>query len=317
MPRHAYSESLLPQPVALEDEAILCRFLDMLWMEQGLSRQSQSAYRSDLSLFARWLVCKQEGSLKTAQKHHLLGYLSWRSAQPEGWPFSAKTQARAVSVFRRFYQFLVREKVRSDDPSAKLVTPKLGRGLPKTLSNEEIDALLSAPPEDTVLGVRDRAMLELMYSSGLRVSELVNLTVNQYNPHRGAVHVSGKGGRERLVPVGEMAMLSLQKYVAHSRPLLLGNTTSEFMFVSQQGSAMTRQNLWLRLKQYAKTCNIRMALSPHTLRHAFATHLVDHGADLRAVQMLLGHSDLSTTQIYTHVARTRLKQLHKEGHPRG
>ncbi|MCH9826190.1 MAG: site-specific tyrosine recombinase XerD [Gammaproteobacteria bacterium] len=316
MPRHRYAESLLPPRPAAQDEAQIERFVDAVWLEQGLSAQTQSAYRSDLGLLARWLLGR-DLSLARASEADLKAYFAWRAREPDGWPFAARTQARLLSSLRRFYQQLLRDGERRDDPSARISGPKLGRPLPKTLSGHEVERLLAAPPVGEPLGLRDRAMLELMYASGLRVSELVSLRSDQYSPNAQAVQLVGKGGRERLVPVGDEADHWLGRYLEQARPVLIRGRASEVLFVSQQGGAMSRQNFWLRLKAHAQAAGIRQTLSPHTLRHAFATHLVDHGADLRVVQMLLGHADLSTTQIYTHVARARLKSLHARHHPRG
>ena len=292
------------------------RFLDTLWIEQGAARNTLAAYRSDLALFARALA-RDGGALAQASSADIQEYLAARHRGAAKDRFSARSQARLLSALRRYYRFLVRERVRADDPTALIDTPRLGRPLPKTLAAAEVERLLDAPDPEDALGLRDRAMLELMYACGLRVTELVRLGAHQLNLQRGVVQVVGKGGRERLVPVGEEAQHWLERYLKQSRPELAGHEPSEALFVSRRGAAMTRQNFWLLIKRYARQAQIAAKLSPHTLRHAFATHLLEHGADLRAVQMLLGHRDLSTTQIYTHVTRARLKSLHEKFHPRG
>lgn len=297
---------------------ILQNFLDTLWMEQGLSANSLDAYRSDLSLLARWLAT-QGSALAMASEAQLRAYLQHRqdtAAPARGRAFSARSQARFLTACRRYYRYLLRERRRDDDPTARLALPRLGRALPKTLSGEEVTRLLESVRGDEALLLRDRAMLELMYASGLRVSELVELPLAQLNLAHGVVRVLGKGGRERLVPVGELALHSLQHYLRHGRPELADGHRSDWVFLARHGVAMTRQNFWQRLKGHARHAGIATALSPHTLRHAFATHLLEHGADLRAVQTLLGHADLSTTQIYTHVAQARLRELHARHHPR-
>jgi integrase/recombinase XerD len=306
--------------VAPADAQAIERFLDMLWMEQGLSRNSLSAYRSDLKLFAAWLAGRGV-SLTDAGEDDLRGYLAMRLSRPPAGDrrgrFGTRSQARFMTAARRFYRYLLRERERSDDPSARLEMPRQGRSLPKTLSGDQVLRLLEAPDPEDALGQRDRAMLELMYASGLRVSELVGLTLAQLNLAHGVARLLGKGGRERLVPIGEPAIESIERYLRHARPVLADGVASDFLFLSRRGEPMTRQNFWQRLKSYARQAGIGSALSPHTLRHAFATHLLENGADLRAVQSLLGHADLSTTQIYTHVARARLKELHARHHPRG
>jgi integrase/recombinase XerD len=292
------------------------RFLDTLWIEQGVARNTLAAYRSDLKLFAREL--SQHGKVLTrADASDIQEYLAARHRRGAKDPFSARSQARLLSALRRYYRFLVRERVRPDDPTALIGTPRLGRPLPKALAAPDVEKLLDAPDAGTALGLRDRAMLELMYACGLRVTELVRLGAHQLNLQRGVVQVIGKGGRERLVPVGEEAQHWLERWLKQGRPELAGHEPAEALFLSRRGAAMTRQNFWHLVKRYAKQAGITSRLSPHTLRHAFATHLLEHGADLRAVQMLLGHRDLSTTQIYTHITRARLKSLHEKFHPRG
>jgi integrase/recombinase XerD len=295
-----------------DDETLVDGFIDRLWMERGLSKNTLSSYRSDIAGFARWL--RQQGSsLLQAQRSHLQSYLAERialSARP-------RSTARLLSSLKRLFRFMCREGIRQDDPSALIDAPRLGRSLPKSLSESEIDALLQAPDTNTALGIRDQAMLELMYASGLRVSEMVSLTLDQISMNRGLLRLVGKGDKERLVPMGESAIDCLQEYLTQSRPELLKERPSQSVFVTARGAAMTRQAFWYMIKRYARSIGIADRLSPHTLRHSFATHLLNHGADLRVVQMLLGHSDLSTTQIYTHVASERLKQLHAAHHPRG
>jgi integrase/recombinase XerD len=300
------------------DEAAIARFLDGLWIERGASKNTQAAYGSDLRLFARWLKT-QGATLPAASDDHIKEYLRSRNitAAKSGEAFTPRTQARLLSSLRRFFRLQVREGLRADDPTALIAPPKLARGLPKILTAEHIEKLLGAPDVETSLGLRDRAMLELMYASGLRVSELVNLAIPQVHLERGVVHLVGKGGRERLVPMGEEAIHWLRLYLRRARPELLDGRSSDTVFLSNRGKAMTRHNVWRFIRNHAIAAGIGTALSPHTLRHAFATHLLEHGADLRAVQMLLGHSDLSTTQIYTHVTRARLLALHEKYHPRG
>lgn len=291
-------------------EPTLERFLDTLWIEQGLSRNTLSSYRSDLALFARHLG----RPLAKADAGDVQSYLA---ARHRGGSFTARSQARFLSAARRYYRFLVRERVRPDDPTALIEGPRQGRSLPKALGAGDVDKLLAAPDVTSDLGLRDRAMLELLYACGLRVSELVGLGAQQVNLTRGVVQVVGKGGRERLVPMGEESRHWLERYLKQGRPALAAPRPAEALFLSKRGTGMTRQNFWHLIKRYALLAGISTSLSPHTLRHAFATHLLEHGADLRAVQMLLGHRDLSTTQIYTHITRARLKSLHEKFHPRG
>ncbi len=294
------------------DIALVERFLDALWLERGLSENTLNAYRSDLLGLSVWLK-QEESDLLRAARADLLGYLQQRVEQGA----KPRSSARLLSSIRRFYRYLVRERLLSEDPSARIDAPKLGRSLPKSLTEEEVEALLAAPDSATILGMRDRTMLEVLYASGLRVSELVGLTLSQINLQQGLVKVIGKGNKERLVPLGEEALSWVERYVREARGLLLGTAQSDVLFPSRRGSAMTRQAFWQLIKRYAQQAGISKPLSPHTLRHAFATHLLNHGADLRVVQLLLGHSSLSTTQIYTHVARERLKDLHARHHPRG
>lgn len=295
------------------DEAIIERFLDALWMERGLAAATLAAYRADLTALARWLCSRERGGLCEAGQGEILGYLAERmqaGAKP-------RSVARLRSSLRRFYRYAVREGLIEQDPSAQVEAPKQGQPLPSALSEREVEALLSAPDVDDPLGERDRTMLEVLYATGLRVSELVGLPLGAVGLQQGVVRVVGKGERERLVPLGEDALEWLECHLRRGRPALLAGRESPHAFVTRRGAAMTRQAFWYRIKRYAIEAGIRTPLSPHTLRHSFATHLLNHGADLRVVQMLLGHSDLSTTQIYTHVARQRLQRLHAEHHPRG
>lgn len=294
------------------DLALIDRFADALWLENGLSENTLAAYRRDLVGLARWLN-RESAELLAAGKTQLLAYLTLQYQQGK----AVRSNARLLSSLRRFYRYLVRDGLRQDDPSADIESPRLGRPLPHTLSEGEVEMLLQTPDVSQPIGLRDRAMLELLYASGLRVSELTGLTEERLNLRQGAVRVMGKGNKERLVPVGEEALLWLQRYLNGARAALLRNRHCEQLFVSRKAVGMTRQAFWYRIRQYAAQANIQSHLSPHTLRHAFATHLVNNGADLRVVQMLLGHADLSTTQIYTHVAKERLKRLHQVHHPRG
>ena len=296
----------------VETLQVIEQFTDAMWMERGLSRNTLSAYRNDLSGLACWLL-KQGKTLQKAQRQDLLAYLSDRvndGAKP-------RTTARLLSSMRRFYRYLIREGQLREDPSVRIDTPRIGRPLPDTLSESEVEALLDAPDEQDALGIRDRAMIELLYACGLRVSELVGMTTDQASLTQGVVRLVGKGSKERLVPMGEEAVDWVQYYLDESRPDLAAGSSAKQLFITRRGKGMTRQAFWYRIRHYAVKSGINKPLSPHTLRHAFATHLLNHGADLRVVQMLLGHSDLSTTQIYTHVARERLKELHAQHHPRG
>ncbi len=294
-------------------EAEIDRFLDALWTERGLNRRTLSAYGTDLRVFARWLAARDR-QLLCAGRADLQAYLADRV----GDGIRARSLQRILSTLRRFYRFQIRTGAMDVDPTANLASPRSGRPLPTSLSEAEVEALLGAPSTDHPRGIRDRAMLELLYACGLRVSELVGLRFDQLHRAHGIVRLVGKGGRERLVPVGEDALDWLEVYLADARRALLGrHGVCNAVFVTTRGAAMTRQAFWYIVKRYAREIGIQRSLSPHTLRHAFATHLLNHGADLRAVQMLLGHSDLSTTQIYTHVAQARLQELHARHHPRG
>ncbi len=298
---------------AAQDEAVIDRFSDGLWMERGLSRNTLSAYRSDLRKLARWLMQTHGRALLQARRGDLLAYLAQQSIQGH----KSRSTARLLSSLRQFYQHALREGWLQKDPSVLIEAPKLGRPLPKSLTEREVEALLEAPDSANPEGFRDRVMLEVLYATGLRVSELVGLRQAQLSLNQGLVRITGKGGKERLVPLGEEALEWLDRFFRGPRGALLGARSCEALFPTRRGAGMTRQAFWYRIKKHALTAGIAKPLSPHTLRHAFATHLLDHGADLRVVQMLLGHSDLSTTQIYTHVARERLKSLHARHHPRG
>jgi integrase/recombinase XerD len=292
---------------------LIDRFCDTLWLEQGLSQATISAYRSDLVLAERFLRERGGVDLRRATRDDLLAYLAHRKSARA----TSRTAARLLSALRRFYRYLVREGRLDADPTALIESPKLPRPLPKSLSEEQVERLLGAPDSATPLGLRDRAMLEVLYATGLRVSELVSLKLGQVSRVQGLVRVIGKGDKERLVPLGEEAVGWLNAYIEGSRQDLIRRQATDALFVTGRGGPLTRQAFWHNIKRYARAARIEVALSPHTLRHAFATHLLNHGADLRVVQMLLGHADLSTTQIYTHVARARLKELHAKHHPRG
>jgi integrase/recombinase XerD len=291
---------------------LIDRFLDALWLEKGLADNTRLAYGSDLALFNGWLG-EQGVSLERAGREAILDHLAWRLAQG----YKARSTARFLSGVRGFYRYCLREGLIAEDPTLQVELPQLGKPLPKSLSEADVEALLAAPETEDPLGLRDRAMLEVLYACGLRVSELVGLTLEQLNLRQGVVRVFGKGSKERLVPLGEEAIVWLERYLRNARDDLLGGRPSDVLFPSLRGEQMTRQTFWHRIKHHAKVAGIGKSLSPHTLRHAFATHLLNHGADLRVVQMLLGHSDLSTTQIYTHIARARLQELHAQHHPRG
>ena len=289
------------------------QFLDALWLERGLSENTLSAYRSDLQQFAQWLVEQQLDATKV-EMQHIQSYLAHCHQKS----YTSRTNARILSVLKRFYRWLLRENLITTDPTLEVSAPKLSKSLPVSLSEADVERLLQAPDVSKPLGLRDRVLLEMVYATGLRVSELVKLTLQQLDRRQGLVRIVGKGGKERIVPVGELALEWLNRYFDESRSLLLqGKGSSDYVFVTQRGGGITRQAFWYIIKNYAKIADIQVSISPHTLRHAFATHLLNNGADLRAVQMLLGHSDLSTTQIYTHLARARLQEFHEEHHPRG
>ncbi|NBS92390.1 MAG: site-specific tyrosine recombinase XerD [Betaproteobacteria bacterium] len=296
-----------------DDRDQLDRFCDALWLEDGLSPRTLASYRADLTQFAVWLAPRTD-SLLSAGSADIAAYLAHLFG-PRG--LKARSAARAVSSLRRFYGRLCRDGLCATDPTAHTASPKLPRSLPKSLTEAEVESLLAAPDMNSAEGLRDRAMLEVLYATGLRVSELVNLPLAAVSMDMGVVRVLGKGAKERLVPLGEAALDWIGRYNRDARPALLDGRNSQALFVTRLGAPMSRQFFWQRLKRYALRAGIHSAVSPHVLRHAFATHLLNHGADLRVVQLLLGHADISTTQIYTHVARERLKQLHRQHHPRG
>lgn len=299
--------------MAVSDQSLIDEFCDLLWLEDGLSKNTLEAYRRDLQQFAQWLEKARPGmELLYVKPEELNAYFAARHAQTK-----ATSANRRLTVFKRFYRFFLRQGRIREDPCLKLRSAKQPSRFPFVLSEAQVEALLAAPDIVVSLGLRDRAMLELMYASGLRVSELVGLKLVELSMNEGILRIVGKGGKTRLVPFGQEAQEWLNRYMQASRPLILNGQISDALFVTARGGGMTRQMFWILIKRYAKQADIHAPLSPHTLRHAFATHLLNHGADLRVVQLLLGHADISTTQIYTHVARERLKQLHAEHHPRG
>ncbi|WP_325176167.1 site-specific tyrosine recombinase XerD [Burkholderia gladioli] len=307
----ALGEPLAGTPEREASRQAIDLFCDALWLEHGLSKNTLDAYRRDLTLFAQWLAQTHEASLDVVSEPILTAYIAARS---DG---KATSSNRRLSVFRRYYGWALREHRAAADPTLRVLSAKQAPRFPSTLSEGQVEALLGAPEVETALGLRDRTMLELMYASGLRVSELVTLKTVEVGLNDGVVRVMGKGSKERLVPFGEVAHGWIERYLREARPALLGARASDALFVTARGEGMTRQQFWNIIKRHALRAEIRAHLSPHTLRHAFATHLLNHGADLRVVQMLLGHSDISTTQIYTHVARERLRSLHAQHHPRG
>ena len=308
------SPALSPTPPALPavSAQLIDRFVDALWVEDGLAKLTLSAYRRDLGLLGEWMAAQDGRSLDTARESDLLGYMAARHAGSR-----ATSSNRRLSVFRRFFRWALREHLVTADPTLRMVAARQPLRVPKTLSEAQVEALLAAPDTDTARGLRDRTMLELMYASGLRVSELVGLKTVHLSLSDGALRVMGKGARERLVPFGAEAQDWLQRWMGAPRAEVLEGRSSDALFVTARGGPMTRQMFWKLVRQYARRAEITVPLSPHVLRHAFATHLLNHGADLRAVQMLLGHADIATTTIYTHVARERLRQLHARHHPRG
>jgi integrase/recombinase XerD len=308
--KHA-AAAVTPAPPDASDPAV-SRFLDAVWMERGLSSNTLAAYRADLTALSRWLAERRIVMVNTSRSD-LEDFIAFRvkaGARP-------RSTARQLSSFRRFFRYLVRESVIRDDPTAEIAMPKIGRSLPRSLTEDEVESLLAAPQVADPLGHRDRTMLEVLYATGLRVSELVNLRHSQVSLNQGVIRILGKGNRERLIPLGEEAMRWLGEFARGPRGEILLERQSDYLFPTRRGERMTRQAFWHIIKRYARKAGVNKELSPHTLRHAFATHLLNHGADLRVVQMLLGHSDLSTTQIYTHVARERMKELHSQHHPRG
>jgi len=297
----------------VSSQNLIDKYIDTLWLEKGLSQNTLDSYQRDLKALTKWLD-ESNRSLQSVRREDLLKYLADRM----GSGIKARSTARALSCLRSFYRYLLREKVIKVDPTLRIDNPKLGRPLPHSLTESDVERLLAAPDLTTPIGIRDRAMLEVLYACGLRVTELVSLRLTDMNLQQGVLRVMGKGSKERLVPLGEEAISWLQRFIQESRDeLLKKNLSEDVVFPSNQGKMMTRQTFWHRIKIHAQDAGIKKKLSPHTLRHAFATHLVNHGADLRVVQLLLGHSDLSTTQIYTHIAQQRMKELHAEHHPRG
>ncbi len=308
--RRLRARAMPPVPDAARQR--ICAFIDRLWAERGISAQTQASYRRDLEGLARWLG--EAVPLEALDRARLFDYLAWRSAAG----YDPRSNARLMSSLRAFYAQQLRLGVVREDPTALVQRPRMRRALPRTLAESEVEALLRAPDTDTAQGLRDRAMLELMYGAGLRVSELPGLTLAQINLRQGALRVVGKGGKDRLLPIGEEASDWLDRYLAQARPMLTGGRVREPLFLTRRGTGVSRQLFWQGLKRLAVAAGIDAArVTPHGLRHAFATHLLNHGADLRSLQMLLGHASLSTTQIYTAVAKDRLQQLHARHHPRG
>jgi integrase/recombinase XerD len=309
------SSSMLETPAngscQAASQAVVETFVDALWLEEGLSRNTLDAYRRDLALLGTWLGGQGKNVLQ-ANEADLNGYFAHRHSQTR-----ATTANRRLTVFKRFFRWALRERQIGVDPTVRMQAARQPLRVPKTLTQAQVEALLDAPDIDTALGLRDRAMLELMYASGLRVSELVTLKTWNVGMNEGVLRVLGKGGKERLVPFGQVAQQWLESYLRDARTAILGRQQTDDLFVTARGSGMTRVMFWMIVKKYALVAGITTPLSPHTLRHAFATHLLNHGADLRVVQLLLGHADISTTTIYTHVARERLRQIHAQHHPRG
>ena len=298
--------------MAVNQDQLIERFLDNLWAERGLSDNSLKSYRHDL-LHLKARLATRNRVLQTATREDLLAILAGEVQQGK----SPRSVSRYLSAYRQFYRWLIREGTISSDPVALIESPKTGRGLPRALTEKQVESLLAAPDTGTMLGLRDKAMLELMYATGLRVSELVGLELSNLNLNQGVIRVIGKGQKERLVPIGDEADENLKTYLSSGRPEFLKGAQTDFVFVTTRKTGMTRQAFWYMVRRYAVRCEISQKMSPHTLRHSFATHLLNHGADLRVVQLVLGHSDLSTTQIYTHIAREGLKRMHETHHPRG
>ncbi len=311
----------MAESTELVEAGQLDTFIDHLWLEDGLAKNTLESYRADLSQFNVWLGLQKKslnkselltGHLLQANQADIQQYLAVKFPQSK-----PRSISRLIASLRRFYRYALRENLIKQDPTLQIESPKLPRSLPKSLNEQEVEGLLNAPDINQPIGLRDRAMLELLYASGLRVSELVGVSVNEVSTQDGVVRVTGKGSKTRLVPMGEEAADWIDKYLKQARPKILDGQMTDAMFATSRGGAMTRQAFWYLIKRYATVAGISKHMSPHVLRHAFATHLLNHGADLRVVQMLLGHADISTTQIYTHVARERLKQLHTAHHPRG
>ena len=301
-----------PVPLPPASRALIQRFVDALWIEDGLARLTLEAYQRDLTLYAYWLADNSGRAIASSTESDLLGYMAHRHAGSR-----ATTANRRLTVFKRFFRWALREHVVAEDASLRLGSARQPLRVPKVLSEAQVEALLAAPDVATPLGLRDRAMLELLYASGLRVSELIGIATVRVGLREGVLRVVGKGSKERLVPFGAQAQDWIERYLADGRNAILGGQQSDALFVTARGAAMTRQMFWALVKRHAQVAGISAPLSPHTLRHAFATHLLNHGADLRAVQLLLGHADIATTTIYTHVARERLRALHAAHHPRG
>ncbi|MEX0449859.1 site-specific tyrosine recombinase XerD [Spiribacter sp. 221] len=300
-------------PLPDTEQDVITAFLDALWMERGLADNTLSAYGNDLRGFAGWLATDGRSGLLGADRADVMAYLAARVSMGS----SRRSSARLLSSLRRFYRYQLRQGAIPVDPTARVESPKADRPLPEALTEAEVERLLNTPDAASLIGQRDRCMLEVLYATGLRVSELVHLRMDQVNRQQGVVRVTGKGGKERLVPLGESALDALSDYLQTVRPHLARGARDAAVFITRRGVGMTRQAFWYRIRDHARTAGITKPLSPHTLRHSFATHLLNHGADLRVVQLLLGHTDLSTTQVYTHVARARLQALHAEHHPRG
>ncbi len=291
---------------------IIDEFIDHLWLEDGLSKNTLNSYRFDLELFTGWLDKSLKKNILDTSQVDIQQYLSFKFPTSK-----SRSISRLLATLRRLFRYLLRQKKIKIDPTLEIQSPKIPKSLPKSLSEEDVELLLAAPDVETNTGLRDKAMLELLYACGLRVSELVNILLTELSMTEGVIRVTGKGNKTRLVPMGEEAVDWIKKYIDESRNNILKQRASKYLFITIRGGAMTRQAFWYLIKRYAIIANIKKSMSPHIMRHAFATHLLNHGADLRVVQMLLGHSDISTTQIYTHVARERLKKLHESHHPRG
>ena len=291
---------------------IIDEFINHLWLEDGLSKNTLDSYRFDLELLSEWLTKSLKKNISDVSEGDIQQYLSFKFPSSK-----SRSISRLLATLRRFFRYLLRENKIKIDPTLQIQSPKIPKSLPKSLSEEDVESLLNAPNVKIISELRDKAMLELLYACGLRVSELVNILLTELSMTEGIIRITGKGGKTRLVPMGEEAVDWIKKYIDESRKNILKQKTSKYLFVTIRGSAMTRQAFWYLIKRYSIIAQIKKPMSPHILRHAFATHLINHGADLRVVQMLLGHSDISTTQIYTHVARERLKKLHQSHHPRG
>jgi integrase/recombinase XerD len=291
---------------------IIDAFIDHLWLEDGLSKNTLNSYRFDLELFTEWLTKSLKKNILDVSQADIQEYLSFKFPTSK-----SRSISRLLATLRRLFRYLLRENKIKNDPTLEIMSPKIPKSLPKSLSEEEVEALLNAPDVETISGLRDKAMLELLYACGLRVSELVNILLTELSMTEGIIRITGKGSKTRLVPMGEEAVDWIKKYINESRNDILNKKTSKYLFITIRGSGMTRQAFWYLIKKYSIIAEIKKPISPHILRHAFATHLINHGADIRVVQMLLGHSDISTTQIYTHVARERLKKIHESHHPRG